>query len=106
MSLCGRCGLGVDSDGDGNCGRCAHLSDEELYLMADARRVAEVSTSGGRPGTITLPDGSQLKSGQTAKVFRGEQAVLDGDFSGSSISVTQHPGYITIKLDKVKNAKT
>ena len=34
---CPRCGLGVDSDGDGNCGICAHWSDEEVMMRMLAK---------------------------------------------------------------------
>lgn len=33
---CPRCGVGIDDDGDGNCGRCAKLSDEQA---ANLRRL-------------------------------------------------------------------
>ena len=31
---CPRCGLGIDSDGDGSCGICAHWTDEMVAAKA------------------------------------------------------------------------
>ena len=30
---CPRCGKGQDTDGDGDCPVCAHLSDDELHIL-------------------------------------------------------------------------
>lgn len=39
---CSRCGLGVDDDGDGNCGVCAGLTPEDIlqikYLIQSLKR--------------------------------------------------------------------
>lgn len=36
--LCRRCGIGIDSDKDGNCGACAKLTDAEVFAIHRARK--------------------------------------------------------------------
>lgn len=49
--ICPRCGMGNDTDGDGNCAICARLTDDEVGRMLSApypfadREAARSSTS-------------------------------------------------------------
>ena len=46
-TTCPRCGMGIDHDGDGNCGVCARLSDEDLARIKASRKGVDTKHAKG-----------------------------------------------------------
>ena len=69
-NLCQRCQVGVDNDGDGNCGFCAKVSDEDAAVMRAGREATEIVFM-SRPDALLLEKSSGQLYLQSFKTTSG-----------------------------------